>query len=117
MAAEETPKKKSGIYARQGDIGLLYFSGGFFPDEHEEILPTGGLFDLASGAATANRHQVAAADCRMFQPKVRVRGNADVILHVEKDTPMLHPEHENKIIEKGTYIVRRQRDGAAYVAD
>lgn len=117
MAAEEIQKKKSGIYARQGDIGLLYFAGEFFPDEHEEIMPTNGLFDLASGTATANRHQVAAADCRMFLPKVRLRGNTDLILHVDKETPMLHPEHENKIIEKGTYIVRRQRDGAAYVAD
>ena len=43
------------------------------------------------------------------------------LLVVRKDTPMLHPEHENKIIPAGTYLVRRQREQfqeeARYVQD
>ena len=42
---------------------------------------------------------------------------SDLILVVHKDTPMLHPEHGNKTIAAGIYIVRRQKDGVNYVAD
>jgi hypothetical protein len=43
------------------------------------------------------------------------------MLELHKDTPMFHPEHENKVIPAGSYIVRRQREWfqeeARYVAD
>jgi len=95
--------KKSQIFARQGDIGILY-AHNINPDGKKPVKPEGGQLTLGHGSATGHRHTVSAEDADMYE-----HGN-DLLLIVRKDTPMLHPEHANKIIPTGGYIVRRQHE-------
>lgn len=103
----------STIYARQGDIGILTTDDK--PDGKKPVLPVAGQLTLGHGTSTGHRHTVAASDADLFE------AGGDLLLVVRKDTPMLHPEHENKIIPVGTYLVRRQREWlqeeASYVQD
>lgn len=128
MTIKNPRNQRTGIYARQGDIGLLFYPHDVFDPEHyEEVDAVASRLDLGIGAATSHRHRVAAADAQLFRQKP---GNAvhlqaalnpwdesDLILVAHKDTTMLHPEHGNKTIAAGIYIVRRQKDGVNYVAD
>ena len=128
MTIKNPINQRTGIYARQGDIGLLFYPQDVFdPEDHDEVDAVAGRLDLGIGTATSHRHQVSAADAQLFRQKpgkaVHLQAalnpwdESDLILVVHKDTPMLHPEHGNKTITAGLYIVRRQMDGATYVAD
>jgi hypothetical protein len=106
---------ESRIFARQGDIGILFTS---LTPKHSavKVAPdASGRLTLGHGSATGHRHTVSAQDADLYEH------GQDLLLIVHKDTPMLHPEHENKVIPAGSYIVRRQREWfqeeARYVAD
>jgi hypothetical protein len=105
---------KSKIFARQGDIGILY-ANKETPEGKKPVVAQDGQLTLGHGAATGQRHTVSAEDAELYEH------GQDLLLIVKKDTPMLHPEHDNKVIPVGSYIVRRQREQfqeeARYVAD
>lgn len=101
------------MFARQGDIGLLHTQQ--TAEGKKPVAPIGCQLTLGHGSATGHRHTVSSEDAALYE------AGSDLLLVVRKDTPMLHPEHENKIIPVGTYLVRRQREQfqeeARYVAD
>lgn len=91
------------IYARQGDIGILYAQGEK-PEGRKKVAPQDGQLTLGHGSATGHRHTVAAADADLYE------ADSDLLLVVHKETPVVHPEHENKVLPAGSYIVRRQHE-------
>ena len=101
------------MFARQGDIGILHTQQ--TTDGKKPVASVGGQLTLGHGSATGHRHTVNSDDAALYE------AGSDLLLVVRKDTPMLHPEHENKIIPAGTYLVRRQREQfqeeARYVQD
>ena len=91
------------IYARQGDIGILHAQGET-PEGRKQVTPQDGQLTLGHGSATGHRHTVAAADADLYE------AGSDLLLVVHKDTPVVHPEHENKVLPSGSYIIRRQHE-------
>lgn len=90
------------MFARQGDIGILHTKQ--TAERKKPVAPICGQLILGHGSATGHRHTVSSDDASLYE------AGEDLLLVVHKDTKMLHPEHENKIIPAGAYLVRRQRE-------
>lgn len=90
------------IYARQGDIGILLTNQ--TPDDKKRVSPEGGQLTLGHGSATGHRHTVSAEDADLYE------AGPDLLLVVRQETPVIHPEHENKPLPAGSYLIRRQHE-------
>ncbi len=100
--APSATRRNGHLFARQGDIGLIWTDE---PVGKRRAVPAeGGQLTLGHGSATGHRHTVRDVDAELYE------NGTDLLLIVKQDTPMLHPEHENRIIPAGSYIVRRQRE-------
>jgi hypothetical protein len=119
MTREEREEKRhmdgsvdTRIYARQGDIGIL-FANGETPDGRKKIEPdAGGWLTLGHGASTGHRHAVAAKDADLYDA---LTPGGDLLLVVHRETRMEHPEHDiekdpTKVLIPGTFPVRRQHE-------
>lgn len=90
--------KKSKIFARQGDIGILYAAESDKPTG-KKVEPIGGQLTLGHGSATGHRHTVSCADADMYE---HTRGpiGLDLLLVVHHETEMVHPEHNPDYVPK-----------------
>jgi len=93
---------KNKFYARQGDLGITSIQK--LPDNLKELKTN----VLAYGETTGHKHQLLETMPQQFSILEDKNGNQ--YLEINQPTDLIHEEHKTITIERGFYIIKRERE-------
>lgn len=101
-----TTKKKTPTIYRQGDVLLMRIADD--ADAGTEVPRDSGRVVLAYGEVTGHAHAIASPDATYHEMVEIVEGRR--ILRALGEVKLEHEEHSPITIQRGTYLVVRQRE-------